>query len=84
MQLLSSRVDNCVQFVEKTTTDPNYVDIIPHETSCHSYVLVLNLKSGKQVFELNLIVLLFKSLAMYKWELKPLLSKPNVRKTRAV
>jgi len=51
MQMLSSRVDNCVQFVDKTSTDINYVDIIPNLSGCYSYVG--DIKSGGQELALD-------------------------------
>ncbi len=44
MSLLSLRVDNCVRFVQKTSTDLNYVDIIPSDNGCYSYVCAFTLK----------------------------------------
>lgn len=52
MEIISTKVDNCVQFVEKTASDPNYVDILPNdESGCYSYVG--DIKSGAQFLKLD-------------------------------
>ncbi len=90
MQMISSRVDNCVQFVDKTTSDLNYVDIIPNDSGCYSYVCVFlyfsflfDLFSIRQSTMQNVSNLLFNGrLEILESEVRRLLQTLAVRETR--